>query len=131
MPLLPFIDGVHNYDYEQNILMMMTSFISKSGSVNQNELIMFEIIPKLFYSKYEYSFGHAFQTLNVFILSGSQIIIGSPQALKAIIDMAVCCMNTVKTEKSIKNEGENAYGVILLQSLILSCGNFFTPEIWV
>jgi len=66
---------------------------------------MFEIIPKLFYSQYEFAFGHAFETLNIFILHGSQIIIAAPQALKAIIDMAVCCMNTIQVKDMYRNEG--------------------------
>ena len=30
MPLLPFIDDKFEFDYEENILMMMSSFIKKS-----------------------------------------------------------------------------------------------------
>jgi hypothetical protein len=40
--------------------MMMSSFIEKSKTVTQNQLTMFEIIPKLFYSQYEHRFGHSF-----------------------------------------------------------------------
>lgn len=60
MPLLVYIDGKNSFDFEEDILMMMSSFIEKSGVVTQNELIMFEIIPRLFYSQYEFLFGHAF-----------------------------------------------------------------------
>lgn len=36
MPLLPFIDGKRNLDFEEDIFMMMSSFIGKSKSVTQN-----------------------------------------------------------------------------------------------
>lgn len=52
LPLLPFIDGQSNYDFEEDIFMMMSSFIEKSKKVTANQLTMFEIIPKLFYSQY-------------------------------------------------------------------------------
>ena len=60
MPLLGFIDGKRELDYEENIFLMMTSFISKSQAVTQNELIMFDIIPKLFYTQYNRLFAHSF-----------------------------------------------------------------------
>lgn len=36
MPLLGFIDGKRELDYEENIFLMMTSFIRKSKNVTQN-----------------------------------------------------------------------------------------------
>jgi hypothetical protein len=41
MPLIKYIDGETNYDYEENIFMLMSSFIQKSKAVTQNELVMF------------------------------------------------------------------------------------------
>lgn len=45
--------------------------------------------------------------------------------------MAVCNMNTIKFKDCDRNESENCEGVMILQSLILSCSNCFTTEIWV
>jgi len=63
----------------------MSSFISKSKSVTQSELVMFEIIPRLFYTQYERRFGHAFETLHIFIFYGSGILASAPQAISTII----------------------------------------------
>lgn len=60
MPLLPFIDEKFEFDYEENIFMMMSSFISKAKAVTQNQLVMFDIIPRLFYNQYDRMFVHAF-----------------------------------------------------------------------
>lgn len=46
---------------------------------------MFDIIPKLYYSSYNKQFGHAFETLQIFIYYGGQILAGNPQAIKGII----------------------------------------------
>ena len=73
----------------------MSSFMQKSKSVTHNQLTMFEIIPKLFYTQYKRYFGHSFQTLQTFMLYGSSILASAPQAIDTIIDMAVCSMNTV------------------------------------
>lgn len=43
-------------------------------------------------------FGHAFETLHIFILYGSEILASAPQAIKAIVDMAITCMNTTKVK---------------------------------
>lgn len=80
--------------------MMMTSFIRKSKNVTQNELIMFEIIPKLFYTQYKRLFGHSFETLHIFILYGSNILASAPQAMNVIIDMCICSMETISLQIS-------------------------------
>lgn len=36
MPLLQFIDGKQNLDYQEDIFMMMSSFIGKAKTVTQN-----------------------------------------------------------------------------------------------
>lgn len=64
---------------------------------------MFEIIPKLFYTQYEHRFGHAFETLHMFIYYGNVILASAPQAIKSIIDMAVCNMNTIEIKNSHRN----------------------------
>ena len=76
--------------------MMLSSFIKKSKSITQNQLIMFDIIPKLFYSSYHKQFGHAFETLQFFIFYGGQILAGNIQAIKTIIEMAVTSMTTLE-----------------------------------
>jgi hypothetical protein len=131
MPLLQYITDKTNFDYEENILILMSSFISKSKKVTNSELTMLEIIPNLFYSQYKHRFGHAFETLHVFILYGSNILAVAHEAIKAIIDMAICSMNTIIIDEEPRNEAENCEGVLLLQSLILSCGNAFSTENWV
>lgn len=40
-------------------------------------------------------------------------------------------MNTIKFKESNRSESDNCEGVIIIQSLILSCGDCFTPEIWI
>ena len=74
---------------------MMTSFIRKSKAVTQNQLIMFDIIPKLFYNAYNRLFLESFETLQVFILYGSDLLAGAHQAMNIIIDMCIVSMETI------------------------------------
>lgn len=62
---------------------------------------------------------------------GSAILASAPQAIKAIIDMALYSMNTIKINDYSRTESENCEGVLVLQSLILSCGNSFSNENWI
>ena len=73
---------------------MLTAFIRKSKQITHNQLIMFDIIPKLFYSTYDKQFGHAFETLQIFIFYGGQILTSNLQAMKSIIEMTGASMNT-------------------------------------
>jgi len=50
--------------------MLMSAFIGKSHQVTQNQLKMFEIIPKVFYNQYKAVFGHSFETMQTFIYYG-------------------------------------------------------------
>ena len=104
----------------------MSSFIKKAEAVTQNQLVMFEIIPKLFYNQYDHMFAHSFETLQIFMFYGSNILGGAPQAMKMIIEMGINGMDTIKTKKRTKNEAENCEGVLILHSLMLSCGNSFS-----
>ena len=74
--------------------MMLTSFINLSKQITNNQLIMFDIIPKLFYSTYHKNFGHSFETLQIFIYYGGEILKSNPAAVKAMIEMGITSMNT-------------------------------------
>lgn len=129
-PLLPFIDEKFELDYEENILMMMSSFIKRAQAVTQNQLNMFDIIPRLFYNQFDHMFIFSFETLQIFMFYGSNILSAAPQAMQTIIDMGVASMNTIQGKTRRHNEAENCEGVLIIQSLILSCGNSFTYEMW-
>lgn len=46
---------------------------------------MFDIIPKLFYSAYEKKFGQTFETLQIFMFYGKDILFTNIAAIKTII----------------------------------------------
>ena len=54
---------------------------------------MFELIPKIFYSKYHCNFGQAFKTIHSFIFYGASLLANAPQAVQAIIEMSIASMN--------------------------------------
>lgn len=89
---------------------------------------MFDIIPKIFYGQYECRFGHAFHTIQLFILHGHQLLIDSPTALKSILEMSMASLSTIKYKNRILSESENAEGVLILHSLVLRCGAALTQE---
>jgi hypothetical protein len=129
LPLLPFADG-EKFDYEENIFMMMSSFIRKAEKITQNQLQMFDIIPKLFYSTYHRQFGHSFETLQIFINYGGDILNNSPQAIRTIIEMAIGSFTAEEEKGRRRTEADNCEGVILLHSLMLACGKTFDAEMW-
>ena len=56
---------------------------------------MFDIIPKLFYNIYNQLFLTSFETLQVFILYGSNVLEAAPQAMEIIIDMCICSLEAI------------------------------------
>lgn len=108
----------------------MSSFIKRSKQITQNQLQMFDIIPKLFYSSYEKIFCHSFDTLQAFIFYGKDILSSTPKAMKTIIEMGITSMNMLEGKDIVYKEADNCEGVLVLQSLILSCGKSFDNEMW-
>lgn len=91
---------------------------------------MFDIIPKLFYSSYNRQFGHSFETLQIFINYGGEILKNSPQAIRTIIEMSIASLTAVEEKGRRRTEADNCEGVILLHSLMLACGKTFDAEMW-
>jgi hypothetical protein len=54
---------------------------------------MFSIIPRVFYSTYNCTFGQAFTTVHSFIYYGTSALVNAPQAIQAIIEMSIANMN--------------------------------------
>ena len=64
---------------------------------------MFEYIPKIFYNKYEYTFGHAFNTLHIFMFYGKDILSSAPIAMKEILKMCKASMFATKIKDKEHN----------------------------
>lgn len=57
--LIPFLDEEKS-SLNENIFMILTTFIKKTSTITNNQLAIFDIIPKLFYSSYQRKFDFAF-----------------------------------------------------------------------
>lgn len=91
---------------------------------------MFEIVPKIFYGQYCCRFGQAFHTIQLFIYYGSDVLRNSFNAIEAIVRMALTSITQTEYKKKPIGECENCEGVLILQSLIVKCGDLFTHEMW-
>jgi hypothetical protein len=94
----------------------MSSFIKHSKRVSNFVLEMYHIIPLVFYKQYHGRFGHSFETLQLFIFYGKDILLAKRNILQEIIEM---CLFSMKLPEDV----DSCEGIFLLQSLILSLGN--------
>ncbi len=66
-----------------------------------------------------------------FIFYGKQILSVSPEAVKTILEMAHIGYSSKKYKEKPIDECDNCQGVLVAQSLVLTCGDIFTLDQWV
>jgi len=86
---------------------------------------MFEIVPKIFYGQYYCRFGQAFHTIQLFIYYGSNVLRDSFNAVDAIVRMCLTSISHTEYKKKPIGECENCEGALILQSLVVKCGDIF------
>ena len=127
--LIPFSDEEKS-SLNENIFMILVAFMKKTETITNNQLLIFDIIPKLFYSSYHKKFEFSFEPLQLYIFYGHHIFSNTPQAIKTIIEMAIEGISTIDTKGVKYNEANHCEGVLLLQSLMVGCGKVFEMEVW-
>jgi hypothetical protein len=86
--LQKYLKEPENIDFEEDFLLLCTDFIRKSKSVTASQLSLFESFWKIF-EKYEYTFGHMFETLSYFIVYGAAILKSSPKAIEYLVQICI------------------------------------------
>jgi hypothetical protein len=112
-PLFNFMENPDNIDFDDDIILVLSSFIKKSKEVSPTQWIMFPQLPK-FFDKFGCVFGNLFQCANYYIIYGKEDLAQNKESMMSILDMAIKSMFTHE-ESIIAN---NAEGCFLLQVLI-------------
>ena len=82
--LMPYSDEEKS-SLNENIFMILVAFMKKTQYITTNQLTIFDIIPKLFYSSYKKKFDFSFEPLQLYIFYGHSIFCNTPQAIQTII----------------------------------------------
>jgi hypothetical protein len=123
LKLQKYLQKPEEVDFEEDFLLLCTSFIKKCKKITANQLSLFECFSKIF-ERYGYTFGHMFETMSYFIFYGSDILKGSPNAVDYAVQ--ICIKSVMLPESPKANEADQCQGALLLQSLIICSSEAFT-----
>lgn len=86
--LQKYLQKPEEVEFEEDFLLLCTSFIKRCKQITQAQLTLFECFSKIF-ERYHYTFGHMFETLSYFVFYGSEILKKSPNAVQYAVDICL------------------------------------------
>lgn len=87
MPLFRYIEDPSQINFEDDIVLILKSFMKKSGKVSS---LLWEIFPYLdrILAKNGTQFGNLFDAINLYIIYGKDELISTPSYLDTLVEMA-------------------------------------------
>ena len=64
------------------------------------------------------------------IFLGKQTLGNNVQLIKTLVLLCIESLNTKTANEKPRSEADQCEGVLVLQSLIISCGEYFDNELW-
>ena len=113
-PLFMYMEDPSKIEFDDDILLLINSFIKKTGKISKLSWTLFETFPK-FFQKYQGMLGNLFTSLNLFIIHGKEVFIQKPELLDLIINIAI---DSLFTKAKSSNEANHAEGAVLFHLIL-------------
>ncbi|EGR28514.1 hypothetical protein IMG5_173700 [Ichthyophthirius multifiliis] len=125
-PLLQYVQYPEKIDFDEDIVLLVGSFIKHQKSVHPicGELANF--FPKIF-EKQQRVFGQLFFTLNNLIVYGKDYLLQNINTLQVVVEM---CFKALFSQSNKSNDADKAEGATLLQILMQNLGDRLPEQIW-
>jgi hypothetical protein len=125
-PLLLYMEDPTKIDFDDDIMLLVSTFIKKTGKISETCWTLFGTFPK-FFQKYLGMFGNLFPALNNYIIYGKDVLIQQPQLVDLILNMGI---ESLFTKAKSANEANHAEGAVLFQLLITYLNQNLGLERW-
>jgi len=112
-PLLEFITQPKEINFDDDIVLVLKSFLKKQQYVSEILWTIFPELPKVL-EKNKASFGNLLDTINYYLIFGRDEFINSQQHLQMVLQMANSAVQSQDPETTV----HNAEGCIVFQLLL-------------
>ncbi len=117
LPMFNYLVDPTNIDFDDDMLQVITSLITKRGSVSPNMAKIFPFLPN-FFEKYSRSFGSLLQTINCYIYYGKELFAANKEWIELVIKLFAASIYSTREVAELNN----TEGAILAQMLLQSVG---------
>ena len=117
IPLFEFMQNPMECDFEDDIILAISSIIKKSKSISDIEITLVKTYPQVAV-KYEDGLGHMFLCLSYFMQYGKEVLLTKPDIVNLITSMALKTL--FARPKQRHNEAVMGEGALLLQQALLT-----------
>ena len=117
IPLFEFMKNPMECDFEDDIILAISSIIKKSKSISEVEITLVQTFPQVAV-KYEDGLGHMFLCLSYFMQYGKEVLLTKPEIVNLICEMALKTL--FARPKQRHNEAVMGEGALLLQQALLT-----------
>ena len=117
IPLFEFMKNPMECDFEDDIILAISSIIKKSKSISEVEITLVQTFPQVAV-KYEDGLGHMFLCLSYFMQYGKEVLLTKPEIVNVICEMALKTL--FARPKQRHNEAVMGEGALLLQQALLT-----------
>eukprot|EP00357_Protocruzia_adherens_P031356 CAMPEP_0114996878 /NCGR_PEP_ID=MMETSP0216-20121206/14576_1 /TAXON_ID=223996 /ORGANISM="Protocruzia adherens, Strain Boccale" /LENGTH=1103 /DNA_ID=CAMNT_0002361173 /DNA_START=31 /DNA_END=3342 /DNA_ORIENTATION=- len=129
LPLFEYMEDPKNIEFDDDILLAITSFMKIRKTVSDNLWVLYPHLPK-FYQKYKGMLANLLQTLNCYMVYGKERLANNQPDLEVLVDIGV---NALFSEHASLRESIHSEGAILLQIILQvfepNCIQFGVPKI--